>query len=411
MRAGTVTIKHAKNTMKFELESDVVDLIVLDSTPWPNEVPDPKALAVLLHHDLILLDLESSDHARFDSPYPMDLDESEVTCLQYIADCTPDLIPALYSAGARSNNANLGKPWPLAGGGCVNSNSSNDELIITGHADGSLRFWSASAGSLQILFKLKTVRVFERAPSTASELDPLAVRVIHLDPKSKMLVVGGKTHATLFSFSKSESLVEIGCVEVAIVYDINDDLDSPESEHPPNLSAQNSQSSAASDGPSKSDVTTLRVRSKARNWQAGFQPELACILSAVDGDPPGSVTCVALSAVYNLMGIGTEYGLALIDITHRTCLLSIGTPDLYGSLDPYTRTPNPKSPKLKSAGPSSSSRFPFQDNPNSSSNVANEDCRSPTSEQVSVFVSFLKKIVSQSGDLKSKLCRNEKIDI
>jgi len=43
------------------------------------------------------------------------------------------------------------------------------------------------------------------------------------------------------------------------------------------------------------------------------------------------------------MAYGTEYGLVIIDIIQKICLLSVACPDLYGAHDPYSRTP--KSPK------------------------------------------------------------------
>lgn len=37
----------------------------------------------------------------FENPYPIDIHESPVTCTEYFADCPPDLIPVLYSVGAK----------------------------------------------------------------------------------------------------------------------------------------------------------------------------------------------------------------------------------------------------------------------------------------------------------------------
>lgn len=37
----------------------------------------------------------------FENPYPMDVHESPVTCTAYFADCPPDIIPVLYSIGAK----------------------------------------------------------------------------------------------------------------------------------------------------------------------------------------------------------------------------------------------------------------------------------------------------------------------
>jgi len=43
------------------------------------------------------------------------------------------------------------------------------------------------------------------------------------------------------------------------------------------------------------------------------------------------------------LSYGNESGLVIVDIVQRTCLLNMGTPDLYGTADPYQRAP--KSPK------------------------------------------------------------------
>lgn len=37
----------------------------------------------------------------FENPYPMDIHESPVTCTAYFAECPPDIIPILYSIGAK----------------------------------------------------------------------------------------------------------------------------------------------------------------------------------------------------------------------------------------------------------------------------------------------------------------------
>lgn len=61
------------------------------------EMQDPYAIAVLLQNDLVLIDLLTPGFPCFESPYPMDLHESPVTCCTYLADCPSDLVPAFYS--------------------------------------------------------------------------------------------------------------------------------------------------------------------------------------------------------------------------------------------------------------------------------------------------------------------------
>ena len=45
--------------------------------------------------------LVSCSFPVFENPYPMDVHESPVTCTAYFADCPPDIIPILYSIGAK----------------------------------------------------------------------------------------------------------------------------------------------------------------------------------------------------------------------------------------------------------------------------------------------------------------------
>lgn len=71
------------------------------------------------------------------------------------------------------------------------------------------------------------------------------------------------------------------------------------------------------------------------------------------------------------MAYGTEYGLVVVDIVQKICLLNIASPDLYGSQDPYARTP--RSPKRTETGAS-----------------RDEQARSPSIDQVCTIVrSFL----------------------
>ncbi len=51
------------------------------------------------------------------------------------------------------------------------------------------------------------------------------------------------------------------------------------------------------------------------------------------------------------MVFGTVTGVVIVDIMQKTCLLNMGTPDLYGSCDPYQRTPrSPKKTKSQGLG-------------------------------------------------------------
>lgn len=64
------------------------------------------------------------------------------------------------------------------------------------------------------------------------------------------------------------------------------------------------------------------------------------------------------------MAYGTEYGLVIVDIVQKVCVMNVASPDLYGSQDPYARTP--RSPKRTEA------------------TTRDDQARSPSIDQVSI---------------------------
>lgn len=175
---------------------------------------EPYAIAVLLQNDLVIIDLLTAGFPCYESPYPMDLHESPVSCCTYLSDCPSDLVPALYTVG-RSTARKGGfsdREWPISGGEWSPASCSYSEIIITGHQDGSIKFWDSSAGSLQVLYKLKTAKIFERARTRSQDDgddDPLAVQLITMCAESRRLgVAAAGGHVILFKFRKTESTAE-----------------------------------------------------------------------------------------------------------------------------------------------------------------------------------------------------------
>ena len=79
------------------------------------------------------------------------------------------------------------------------------------------QFFDFFAVSLQVLYKLKTAKVFERhkCRKPDPEDDPFAIQHIHLCMESRLLVVAGLTHCILFHFTKQET-----ACEVSVSYDV-----------------------------------------------------------------------------------------------------------------------------------------------------------------------------------------------
>ncbi|XP_078145468.1 syntaxin-binding protein 5 isoform X3 [Centroberyx gerrardi] len=419
-RRACLTVMHGKSTAVLEMDYPIVDFLTLCETPYPNDFQEPYAVVVLLEKDLVVIDLGQIGYPIFENPYPLTIHESPVTCCEYFADCPAELIPALYSVGSRQKRQGYSKKeWPISGGNWGQGTQSYPEIIITGHADGSIKFWDASALMLQVLYKLKTAKVFERArgkeekPSTdIVEEDPFAIQTLSWCPESRMLCVAGvSAHVIIYRFSKQEVTTEVvQLLEVRMQCELSDvespdpggeqtptlptpgASSSPQESEPP---SQPSTGSNSSDGP-RDNIPCLQVRSSPLKQSPGYQVELVVQLVWVSGEPPQQITSLAVNSSYGLVVFGNSNGLAVVDYLQNTLLLNMGTTELYSPSDPYQR--QPRSPR-KTRQPSGA----LCDS-NDGSNASEDRCKSPTSGSTSPCNSdderkqqkFIEKVKSKS---------------
>uniref|UniRef100_A0A4W5R3Z7 Syntaxin binding protein 5a (tomosyn) n=1 Tax=Hucho hucho TaxID=62062 RepID=A0A4W5R3Z7_9TELE len=400
-RRPCLTVMHGKSTAVLEMDYPIVDFLTLCETPYSNDFQEPYAVVVLLEKDLVVIDLAQNGYPIFENPYPLTIHESPVTCCEYFADCPVDLIPALYSVGSRQKRQGYSKKeWPISGGNWGLGTQSYPEIIITGHADGTVKFWDASAIMLQVLYKLKTAKVFEKSRNNKEDKqnteivdeDPFAIQIMAWCPESRMLCVAGvSANLIIYRFSKQEITTEVvQLLEVRLQYEVNDmesppegggggDRDlptpgaaspSPQTTGPP---THPSTSSNSSDGV-RDNVPCLKVRSTPLKQSPGYQVELVVQLVWVSGEPPQQITSLALNSSYGLIVFGNSNGLAVVDYLQKTVLLNLGTVELYGSNDPYQR--QARSPRK--------TRQPAGGLCDINEGSASEDrCKSPTSGKLS----------------------------
>ncbi|XP_076258837.1 syntaxin-binding protein tomosyn isoform X4 [Rhynchophorus ferrugineus] len=349
IRTPSITVVHNKTTTVLEMEHNVIDFVTLCESPYVSDVQEPFAIIALLQNDLVVMDLQTPGFPCLENPYPMDIHESPVTCVSYLADCPADLIPAFYSvgrAGAIKRQGYSDMDWPISGGSWSAQACSYAEVILTGHADGSIKFWDASAGTLQVLYKLKTAKVFEK-PKTRSvdaDDDPFAIHLISLCPESrKLCVAGASSHVILFTYKKTESNDEVMVLEIPIVYEVVDEEISPDCQFSGPGSAGSTNKLDLLDLDNKKEGLMLKVKPGNQKKQPGFQAQLVCLTPWNNGEPPSHITSLTINSSYGLMAYGNESGLVIVDIEQRVCLLNVGSPDLYGAQDPYSRVP--RSPK------------------------------------------------------------------
>ncbi|KAK9721997.1 LLGL2 [Popillia japonica] len=354
-RTPSITVVYSKTTTVLEMEHNVMDFITLCESPYPSDYQDPYAIIVLLQNDLVVMDLQTAGFPCIENPYPMDIHESPVTCCSYLVDCPADLIPAFYSVGRSAASKKVGfseKEWPISGGSWSANSCSYSEIILTGHADGSIKFWDASAGTLQVLYKLKTAKAFEKpkVKSIEGDDDPFAIEIISLCPESrKLCIAGASSHVILFSYRKAETTEEVSVLEIPIVYEIPDENEySPDCQFSgPGSAGSGSKLDTLDYDNKKEVVTTLKVRTGPQRKPPGFQAQLVCLTPYNNGEPPSRISALALNSSYGLMAYGNEAGIVIVDIEQKVCLLNVGSPDLYGAQDPYSRAP--RSPKKNHA--------------------------------------------------------------
>ncbi|XP_056098075.1 syntaxin-binding protein 5-like isoform X18 [Rhinichthys klamathensis goyatoka] len=367
-RRPTLTIMHGKAITVLEMDYPIVDFMVLCDTPYLNEVQEPYAVVVLLEKDFVVVDLTQSNFPIFENPYPMDVHESPVTCTAYFADCPPDIIPVLYSIGAKHKKTGYShKEWPVSGGTWTVGSQTYPEIIVTGHADGSIKFWDATAITLQMLYKLKTSKVFENPKSgdvgRSGELveeDPYAVQMISWCPQSRIFcVVGISAHVILYRFSKHDANTTITSLEVRLQCEMEDVISPSDTENTPcysdpsGLSPQPQPPSPRSNTPdsARDSIPCLKVKDRMIRMPPGYQAELVVQLLWIDGEPPQQITSLDLNSAYGLLAVGNCNGLAVVDYLQKTILLCMNTLELYGSADPFQRlTRSPRKNRQSTSG-------------------------------------------------------------
>ena len=84
----------------------------------------------------------------------------------------------------------------MSGGVSGREGGGPSELLVTGHADGSVRFWDATGTAMQQLHRLRTQKLFEKNKAGGAEVldeDPYAITHISLGADCRTLAIAGQT--------------------------------------------------------------------------------------------------------------------------------------------------------------------------------------------------------------------------
>ncbi|GFG32827.1 hypothetical protein Cfor_06328 [Coptotermes formosanus] len=334
----TITVQHGKRHVVFDFTSKVIDFFTVAIDPDDREFDEPEALIVLLEEELMAIDLLSDDWRMLSLPYLVSLHASAVTCSQHVSGVPRDLWNSIVLAGKRqTQDIYSDREWPVTGGKVLGEALEEGEkayleLLLTGHEDGTVRFWDASGIALQPLYKFGSAQLFS-GDEIANEgingandeeddewppfrkvgtFDPysddprLAVKKVALCPVSGTLVVAGTAGSVIVAKINSDTVEkEVQVTPMNIVLD--------------------------RDGFVWKGHDQLTPRSGTLSLAPGFQPH-----SLLQLHPPAAITALVLHAEWGLVAAGTAHGLALFDyIRHKGVLTkcTLNPNDLSGAGD------------------------------------------------------------------------------
>uniref|UniRef100_A0A1B6CIZ4 Uncharacterized protein n=1 Tax=Clastoptera arizonana TaxID=38151 RepID=A0A1B6CIZ4_9HEMI len=327
----TITVQSSVKQVAFDFTSKVVDFFTIQSEE--NE-KDCTALIVLAEEELVGIDLTSDNWNMLALPYLVSLHASAVTCSAYISDVPQNLYNNIVAAGTtQTKGIYSDADWPINGGIVKNKDlSPKCELLLTGHEDGSVRFWDAGGVALKPLYKFTSATVLcgeDDGPPPSGEdeedewppfrkvgtFDPysddprLAVKKISLCPDTGTLAVAGTAgHVIVAKIGLTTISKEVQVTVMNIVSE---------------------RDKFVWKGHEK---LTLRGDKDAIEIPPGFQPS-----SLLQLHPPAAVTALALQSNWGLVAVGTAHGLAVFDYIRNspvTIKCTLNPHDLSGIGEP-----------------------------------------------------------------------------
>lgn len=343
----TVSVAHGDKHVAFDFTSKVIDFILIESRSHEENGTDnndsvennaaskgePETLIVLAEEELVAIDLKDETWRMMNLPYLASLHASSVTCSQYVSGVPEELWEHLKDAGkVQTSHLFSCRAWPIDGGGLLCSKGAlpKRELLLTGHEDGTIKFWDAGGVTLTLIYKFSTAQFFSGEDLEEVHPDPedledewppfrkigifdpysddprLAVKKITLCPLSGTLVVSGTAGQTIIAKFDTEVL-----------------------EGPLKVSSMNIVSDR--DGFVWKGHAQLSPKQGTIAQPRGFQAN-----AVLQVHPPAAITCCVLQADWGLVAVGTAHGLALLDYIKNKPILvkcTLNPNDLTGSGD------------------------------------------------------------------------------
>lgn len=318
-----------------DFTSKIIDFFVVDDVNTENderEYDNPKALVVLGEEEIVLIDLRSNDWLQFRLPYLSSIHSSGITACQHYSDVPDEVYKQLIDAGRKQSSGRYSSSdWPISGGavGQASVTRTND-ILITGHEDGSVCVWDASEVTLTHIVTVSTRKLFIATDSDISPIDGddvspdgntpddisnewppfrkvgtfdpysddprLAIQKVSLCPLSGVFMAGG-TAGQVVTFKISLEPVEKSLSSVI----------------GSNLTEETSGFIWKGHDP-------LHLKNGSLKFEAGLIPD-----QIIQVTPPAAVTALSSYTEWGVVSIGTAHGFTLIDLIQQKVIFSKST--------------------------------------------------------------------------------------
>ncbi|XP_075759786.1 LLGL scribble cell polarity complex component 2 isoform X2 [Pelodiscus sinensis] len=302
----SISVIHGSQQTAFDFTSRVIDFFVICNADATAEYDDPSAMVVLAEEELVVIDLKSAGWPAVHPPYLASLHCSAITCSHHVSNIPLKLWERVISAGSKQNSHYSNMAWPIDGGTNLAPDPPQRDLLLTGHEDGTVRFWDASGVCLRLLYKLSTVRVFLTDADPNDNMNALGEdewpplrKVGSFDPYSDDPRLGIQK---IYLCKYSGYLTVAGTAGQVLVMELNDE----ESEHVVNHSEADLLQDQ--EGYKWKGHERLKARDEPVRFEPGFQPFVL-----IQCQPPAVVTSLALHSEWKLVAFGTSHGFGLFD--------------------------------------------------------------------------------------------------
>ncbi|XP_018014313.1 lethal(2) giant larvae protein homolog 1 isoform X2 [Hyalella azteca] len=340
---NTVTVMHYSGEqhadsstdqhVTFSLSSRVVDFCVTDrhydrvndKTGEQTDTSVAGCLIVLCDEEIVFIDLCLPEWPTLPQPYLCSLHCSAITCTAIVSNPLPSVYAKIKAAGAAGVGKDVSaQAFPISGGvAAPHSAPSPDtpqDLLITGHEDGTVRLWCGGGVCVSLLHTINTATIFtsdELPPDDGAGAEdddwPPFRKTGLFDPYSDDPRLGIKK---VEMCGLSGQLVVAGTAGQVIVINYTDSTTS----EPAKLQAVDVNLVAETDNFVWKSHPKLELKPDPVDLGPGVEVQLLLQLH-----PPASCTSLHLHSEWGLLACGTAHGFALADVVARKKLLAKST--------------------------------------------------------------------------------------